>query len=271
MGMTLHKVMGWGLTDVVTSKDGGWHGLADPRINADSRLFDYDDPATAVDYLRFLHERAATLAPQAEKYSDAWMDAHLDAYLDRSILGDVLHVDTSATVSARQQMTWRDLRPGAAVTHCGEYGDPSVLVVRPLTLLDWAHRNDPLDHAEEALTGRYTQGRVQVMPWAPYPFSGSWMDARDGRGLPDSVMVWVRLASRLRDEPDLDAQSRVGIEQAMVAVAEASLGFDDGRDAFDAVVPCVPGEVRALAEFGDLFTGPDVWRQLRPVIYTYWS
>jgi hypothetical protein len=37
------------------------------------------------------------------------------------------------------------------------------------------------------------------------------------------------------------------------------------------VVPKVPEEIRDLAEFGQLFTHAGVWRQLRPVLYTYWS
>lgn len=49
------------------------------------------------------------------------------------------------------------------------------------------------------------------------------------------------------------------------------LGFKDYAQANRYIAPIVPGEIRALAEFGDLFTSPDVLLQLRPLLYCYWS
>ncbi|MFE0472420.1 hypothetical protein ACFW2V_12470 [Streptomyces sp. NPDC058947] len=35
------------------------------------------------------------------------------------------------------------------------------------------------------------------------------------------------------------------------------------------IVPLVPDAIRRVCEWGCLFTSSDVWRQLRPLVYTY--
>lgn len=269
----MHKVLGWALTDVVTVKDGGCHALADPRINADSRLLSYEDEFTAVEYARFLAARDAARDKRAEGEPVSLADRRQgwlkEATLDRWALFEALSPTTDPKVAGKRDRS--SLSPNDAVYRHGEYGDPSVLVIRPLTLTDWHRRDDSLDYAAESMSARAGENYATVLPHAPYPFSGLFMDSAVGLRLPDEVMPWVRLQSRLRDEPDLDEATRSQIVQAMEVIATKFLGFEDGQAAMDRIAPCVPGEVRALAEFGQVFTSGDVWRQLRPVLYTYWS
>lgn len=272
MGISIKKVMGWALTDVQTQDKGGWHPIEDPRINAASRLLTWDDEPTRVEYLNFLIARDARLKAKAEAGGSLGLDGQrrlwaLQTFLDRSMLQDEFRVTTDPDRRRSQVAS----NPRDCVIHQAEYGDPTVLLLRPLSMTDWARRDDPLDYAQEALTVGGMENRAIVMPHAPYPFSGSFMDAATGEKVSDEVMPWVRLQSRLREEPDLDERERTKIRQAMDLIATEFLGFETGQDAVDRIAPCVPGEIRALIEFGDLFTSDDVWRQLRPVLYTYWS
>jgi hypothetical protein len=54
------------------------------------------------------------------------------------------------------------------------------------------------------------------------------------------------------------------------SLAQAA-GFDSHADATSNVVPVVPEEIRDLAAFAGLFTDDTIWRQLRPLLYAYWS
>lgn len=47
--------------------------------------------------------------------------------------------------------------------------------------------------------------------------------------------------------------------------------FADTATAPKRLTRLVPGEVRELALLGHLFTTPDIWTSLRPVLYTCWS
>lgn len=241
MGIRVHKVLGYGLTDVKTRK----YKIADGRINRESVLLDYDSKAKLDDYIAWLQVKYAT---DTEKMSHFNMDMWL--------------------FKERQDEDWNGWHdktgafdPRSLIHHGIEYMLKNVLLVRPLSCKDWQRHDDPIDWIEETM--RYRDEKDGLVNWYKvltdgiFPYSGSYMNARTG----DRVKNGVELHRFLswKDWPG-------SIDETAKAC-----GFVDEEDARANLVPMVPNEIRDLCEWGKLFTDDTVWRQLRPMIYTYWS
>jgi hypothetical protein len=142
-----------------------------------------------------------------------------------------------------------------------------VLVVRPATKTDWFRYDDTIDYMTETYPWREDSqsSHVQVYKHGPFPFNGSYMDARDGRRLPDLVFPWWQIQnSKVR--PD-ELENTFGA----LEIFALEMGFAGHEEAKVNVVPEVPDEIRDLAEFGHLFPDPGTWLQLRPLLYTWWG
>jgi hypothetical protein len=229
VGIRVHKVLGYGLTDLASK---------DPCINWDSSLL-------------------AGQASAAEYY--AWLEARREASPD----------------SFRFSMDWALLRaegveacgPWPWAVHDAEHGLLEVLVIRPATQKDWFRYDDTIDYMTETYPWREDSqtARVQVYNHGPFPFNGSYMDARDGRKLPDLVFPWWQIMnSKVKPE---ELEHTFG---ALDMLAR-EMGFAGQDEAKANIVPQVPAEIRDLAEFGQLFTHAGTWRQLRPLLYTWWG
>jgi hypothetical protein len=237
MGIRCRKVLGYGLTDVQHSEDR--YTITDGRINVE-RLGNLlaGDP-TVDGYAAFL---------QANKDRDergSW--GLLDAWTVR---------DNDHRRRLDECVIWN-----------GEFGLPNVLVVQPLAMHDWDRYDDPIDYVEETwVQGRGITGDFRhVEPiglHTLYPFE-AFMDADTGEKLGDKVYYWVRAVNDNRVQ-DLSVEERDTLAQHFA-------GFETHDEALRRVVPVVPTEVRAITEYLGVFTSGDVWRQLRPVLYVYWS
>jgi hypothetical protein len=63
---------------------------------------------------------------------------------------------------------------------------------------------------------------------------------------------------------------RNGLSELALAVAN-KMGFESADDANENIVPYVPGDVRDLAVWTSLFTDENAWKDLRPMVITYWA
>lgn len=241
MGIRVTKVMGYGLTDVKTRK---WK-IADGRINAKSPLLDWDTEATLDDYMDWLE------AQPKSKPDDLGFNIDLWYVKDRKEEG----------------FSWKDRagvrEPRDLVHHGIEYMEKNVLLIRPLFCKDWDRRDDPIDYVEEGFkfadTDTGTTNWYREIPGGIFPYSGSFMNAQTGEGLKDGITLWRCLTWKGWDTMyDVDEVSK-------------KFGFADAEDARQNLVPTVPECVKDLVKWGKLFTNDDVWKQLRPMIYTYWS
>jgi hypothetical protein len=159
MGIRVHKMMGYGLTDVVEN---------DPRINWDSPLFRYE----------------------LDK------DEHVDEYLEQLKEDEVTALDA---MMVRQQRAGKLPRTGRyEVQSCFEWGTSdggleNVLCVRPLTMDDWYRYDDIMDYAEQTYfsDGHDQHDDVKVSHYALYPFD-SYMDARTGNRIKSDIYTWLR-------------------------------------------------------------------------------
>lgn len=238
MGIRVHKVLGYGLTDVKVRK----YQIADGRINRKSPLLDWNSKATFDDYLDWLEQQ-----PKDP------MHFNMDTWF--------LHERKEPNFNLRELTG--ETSPRGLVHWGSEYMEKNVLLVRPLTCKDWNRHDDPIDYIEEAHKYQNTPSGVvnwyREIPEGIFPYSSSWMNARTGDRVRDGITLWRIMHWDGWDKfYDLDK-------------AAVDAGFIDAEDVKQNFVPVVPNEIRDLCEWGELFTNDDVWKQLRPLIYTYWS
>lgn len=241
MGIRVTKVLGYGLTDVKTRK---WK-IADGRINTKSPLLNWDSPVKLDDYID-------------------WLEAKYD---ENKIEGG-FNIDRWYVKESREEgFKWHDktgvATPNELVHHGTEYMEKNILLVRPLFCNDWERYDNIIDYIEENHKYRDTDtGAVnwyREIPEGIYPWSGSFMHAKTGEPIKNGIDLWRYLTwPSFKNLVILDD------------IAE-SYGFVDEADIRENFVATVPEAVKDLCEWGKLFKDPDAWKQLRPMIYTYWS
>lgn len=235
MGRRIHKVLGYGLTDVQARN--GW--ITDPRINSGSPLLN-PDAEPGQDYASYLKSVSQKEADEAD--------------LERALLPpDPADGDLDGLC------TWQSER---------ERGLPEVLVVRPAGFSQWYRYDDVIDYQEYALRhGWSAKDRVEHIEGGIYPFEGLYMDSRTGekfqRNLHCSLLRYRSWVLRELAEGD-------GRTEALNALA-AGLGYRDHAESEQCIVPWVPDGVRLVCAWGQLFTSPEVCFQLKPMLYTYWA
>lgn len=237
MGIRVNKVLGYGLTDVREHDDS--------RVNWDSVLLSYDR-ASGEDYLRWLYGKRSKVK------QSSWYPFSLDFAM------------------LREDPKLRQKNLYDAVVYDPEYGLNNVLVLRPLSCGDWHREDDSIDYMTETfLLDASAESRVETFTAGIHPFNGVYMDARTGERLDQKATTWVRIRSSLEESgEDLGPAERL---EALDGVTRDLTTFQSWAEASEHIAPYVPEEVQDIAEFGSLFTGPLVWTQLRPLLYTYWA
>lgn len=240
MGIRVHKTLGYGLTDV--AKD-------DSRVNWDSALLSHDK-LSGEDYLRWLYGRF-----QQERKEDGWNPHSLDF------------------VSLREDVKLRQASMHDCLEHgSGDGGLPNVLLLRPLCKkAGWARYDDDIDYMTEtylAPTDCAQDDHVETFQHGIFPFNGIYMDSRTGQRLKEQVMMWIRIRSSLDPDEFPLTEEKVG---ALDEVTGELTPFASFAEADQYIAPMPPREVTDIADYGSLFTGPLVWTQLRPLLYTYWA
>lgn len=145
-------------------------------------------------------------------------------------------------------------------------GDPRVLLVCPVWCTSfWIRTGDDLDVVENAY--RYgvedTSPKTAVLRRGPHPFTG-FMDKVTGERSHPQTWAWARMRDRsVDDEGDQDSLDETRERLSQI------IGYRNFRDAVDHVVPEVPEEIQNFTDWGDLFNSPDIWKDLRPALYTY--
>jgi hypothetical protein len=208
--------------------------ITDPRINSDSCLLD-ETKASPGGYAGFLERMAS------EGNEDARMEIELVA------------------MTAKE----KEVSPSSLCVRAIEGGLPNVLLVRPVGFPHWYRYDDPIDFQEEVMRDGHPDPRVVEIDGGIYPWVGTYMDVRTGERVDSTaVSIWRQIAhGDMADEEKGTALDRI----AQV------LGYADHAEAQRFVAPVVPPDVRYVCDWGGLFTGPDVWRQLRPLLYVYWA
>lgn len=242
MGIHLYKKMGWGLTGLEYDQQTG--ALTDSRIDARSSSFILPPDRVGPEYLDYLEARREGEAPESEDWFDLSMTIEM-VKTDKEKNGEIPWPVTRETESGRKDL----------------------LLIQPPGFSHWTRYGDQIDQAEENSAHPNEWGRVVEMPYGLYPFEGLYMDSRTGRQLDSTAK---RMIDRLLDRKDEDEAARPERLKAANHLARV-LGFDDAGHAQEHIAPVVPPDIRFVISWLNLFNGPDVWLQLRPMLYVYWA
>lgn len=256
MGIRLHKKLGWGLNDVVAD---------DPRIDVTAVHAAWDAD------VEVFHDHLAAL--DVEDGGDH--DVDLDVRLPRQFLQwDLERYHTirkllkDGTCKTGQLPTVRKPEFYTAISFRDEGGLPNVFHIMPLThTKDWSRYADAIDYAEHDLkygldSDDYMDSTAQLLPTAPWPYSGLYMDSRTGQGLPpQKTSLWMRNKNSgfLTVYPDRAEE----LTQELLDMSVA--------DALQYVVPQIPSEIYHMLQWSKIFSDESTWLDLRPMLYTYWS
>jgi hypothetical protein len=244
----INKAIGYGLTDLQFANT----TLTDARINQDSPLVRME------------------LVPTVEgltKYVE-WVAEHSCSI--ENVDGDPV-VGNSDFHAIRKRLTGKaeSSRLGElerCFIYNADYGLGNVIVLRPWTCPDWHRRDDMIDAVSDTYVdgspGAYVS-HVSTLRSGLYPFAG-YMHRETGECLPHEVFPWMRA-----DYAYTHGDSSMTVRK--LNLLSEAVGFADYDDAKDKIVPAVPDEIRDLAAYWQLFTDEHVWKQLRPLLYTYWS
>lgn len=245
MGTRLYKKLGWALTGLERDEHGR---LTDPRVSIDGVSRYVEDFAPL--YLEYLEAArdAERRGGSDEQQSDAWFDLMLSIEMVKEAREKDGVLDWPVT--CRSDAGFRDL-----------------LLIQPVGYSGWSRYGDHIDQQEEGMLYPGMEPRLVPMPYGIYPFEGLYMDSRNGRRLDSTAK---RLIDRLLDRKDESEEVRPERRKAADHLAR-TLGFDDADHAQQHIAPMVPGDIRYVISWLNLLNGPDVWLQLRPVLYVYWS
>lgn len=232
MGIRIHKVIGYGLTDVKTRG----YKIADGRINRKSMLLsDEESRFDALDYFEWVKKKN-----EIRKDNEDYVSLNLDGMW---------------LSPAEAQQEYSKVR-NYHLCHWGsEYMMKNVLCLIPLSEhKNWFRFDDIMDYIESD-----GENQVKILKNGIYPYEGL-MDARNGQLLKSSELNMWRFMHRNKGDYTLELD-----------IISQQLGFADYAEANANIVPNVPAPIRDLVEYSRLFTNPDTIYQLRPMIYEYWS
>lgn len=174
-------------------------------------------------------------------------------------------IEASIIYTMKEERSRRRLTPQDAIVWGNvDGGLESVLCLHPVSMPDWHRYDDILDWLEETYH-RDQENWVEVLPHGIFPWTGLYMDSRTGVRLPNDVLDWVRAFTG----KDYEKRSKLVASGAADEMA-GRFGMTH-HEARMRVVPLVPDSVRLLARWANLFNDEETWRQLRPVIYTWWA
>lgn len=234
MGIRVHKLMGYGLTDVKSEK----YSIKDPRVNPQGIIADHEGVFAAADYMTFLKKQVM------RKDIDTW-----NAAFEHGVL--------------KSLKTKKDADVRRSFVYDGEYGLDNVLVVVPFSQFpEWFRYNDTIDYTEESHRGRVQRdyqciNHFTEIPGGFHPWDNLYWDKRTFKKVSWSLMEHKHNEKFFAEE-ELDK---------LVQMHE----FSSWSEFKENAVPIVPECVRLLCEWGQAFTDPNVWTQLKPMIYVYWS
>lgn len=241
MGTRIHKVIGYGLTDIKTGYD---YNITDSRINPDGILgisYEKRDTYEVNQYKIFL-ENKKELEMTGERLFLINLElANIESYPER--------------YEAFQYK----------FKHDAEYGLPEVLcIVPPMYTEEWCRYDDMIDIVEEEVKRHQNPSHkinhVYELKKGIYPWEYSYQNEHGEpfRFHSTTLEIAYYSSSHLTEE-ELDE------------LVKQLYGYADWYTFKKSIKPVVPYCVHLFCEFCELFTEINYIRDLRPILYTYWS
>ena len=151
MGIRIHKILGYGLTDLVEN---------DPRFNKNSLYFDQEsDKTTRENYLNWLKNEFPFFSEEKdfEKFD---------------LKKEIKEVEDNPRWNVTD-----------SVFYCTEFGLPNVITIVPCvsrkedTFCSWYRYDDPIDYAESESGNPH----VKVIEHGVFPYNGLYVNALTGK------------------------------------------------------------------------------------------
>lgn len=256
MGVRFHKVLGYGITGL--SVDSSGMHTDDSRLNLESPALegDYDD-YTDTAFRDHLEELTKGVDLSTDPY-----DTRLALSFEKFEMDEL--------IKKQKGDSWEVIR---GIVYQGEYGDASTLVIIPPGMSDsWSRYGDTLDHVEAQLNGDDGMPLVRKIDTPLYPFYG-WMNSRTGEPLSqEDKTKWDTAETLLQalDSPKLDDETKERL-RLLIPVHLEKWGFSSIEEYKETIVPSIPESVKEVSRWLEIFTSEDGWKDLRPMLYTYWG
>lgn len=249
MGIRIHRYLGFGVDDVQVTKP---RNYGCPNIK---------DPRFARKQWSALSEKAYEMSPED---CIKWLKENEQGLMDfyQQVTGDGVEFGVEFKLKLMISCT-RD-QPGLTfkhLVHDREFGDPNVLMFIPFTCENWQRYDDDLDYYFETVLHKQ-RAHHHFIEGTVYPWH-SWVV--DGE-VPQEVKDIL-----LRLNPKTEIWSEITDRE--LHSLEIYLDKDILSELKTRLRPFLPLEACATVWFWrSLFRDPvEFAKQLRPMIYTYWS
>jgi hypothetical protein len=253
MGIRIHKVLGYGLTDVQYDTD-NWK-MVDPRFNKKGFMAlgceEQEEEFTNEGFDKFLAE-------EAKKEKECDKDNRGMASLQ--ILKHLREEETKDL----ERVKYTDKDIFNKVIYDPEFGSSEVVVFQPVVFgNDWQRYDDTIDYYDPAnhpCTGGPENG-VILIDRAIYPFEWLW----DVRTNPPTSLTSV--------EYQMYNMTRSGTEHApkIAQTLADDMNFDSVEELHDKVRPIIPEELIILLKYLKIFEKEEYIYDLKPMLYSYWA
>lgn len=256
MGVRFHKTLGYGITGL--SVDSSGMHTDDPRLNLNSPALTWEhDDYTDVAFRDHLEELVAGVDLSADP-NDARLMLSFEKY------------EMDEVIKKQKGESWEAIR---GIVYAGEYGDASTLVIIPPGMASsWSRYGDTLDHVEAQLNGDDGMPLVRKIDTPLYPFYG-WMNSRTGEPISaddKSKRETAETILQALESPRIKDEDKEQLRLLLPAHLE-KWGFSSLEEYKDTIVPSIPESVKALSKWAGIFTSENGWKDLRPMLYTYWG
>lgn len=254
MGIRIHKVLGYGLTDVQYDTD-NWE-MIDPRFNKKGYMClgceDQEEKFTNEGFDEYLAEEVKKEDQLAEKDKYHMRDLSVLKHLREQELKDEKHVRYS------------DKDIFNKVIYNPEFGSSEVVVFQPVVFgNDWQRYDDIIDYYDPAnhpVHGGPENG-VILIDRAIYPFEWLW----DVRTIPPTSLTSV--------EYNLYNMTRSGTEHApnIAQNLAETMNFESVEEMNDKIRAIIPDELIVLLKYLKIFEKDEYIYDLKPMLYSYWA
>jgi hypothetical protein len=260
MGIRVHKVLGYGLTDLKFKKTKSSIKMVDERIDwekYEERFYSYNE------------ENFENLISWMENNKDS-----LQILLDNEYIGCKLAIDISSEIGMVK--SFKNGKAKASflsdcIIHNSEYGLPNVMVlVAPSNYKEWFRYDDIIDWEEETFKNDGRGRVIKLNNSGIYPYNSCMFRFRKPK------------KSFAEDSYAFEHCDELGPVLIMPAAYSQLVGRWDKKRGPTATGdflqhlkkdfrPRLPLDILALFQWSQIFKSVDTINDLRPIIYVYWS
>lgn len=246
MGIRIHKVLGYGLTDLQ---------LNDDRLNLDCFSKHYKN---------------------AHYFSDEF-DEKYSFENFKSFINDKYEQEKNLSFTEGKKLSLSFLKRDIEENKLGYFGSYNIflglfqefhkknlLLVTVPWYKDWYRYDNIIDYVEQSEV--YGEPKDIILPLndAIYPHI-SYTNLKTGEKFEDFSII--RAFNEIKFNKKIKEKDKPGFYDRLAK----KVGFENYLDYYNNVKPETPDDIKLLCEFYNIFKDPKTVDTLRPILYTYWS